>query len=230
MRVGEFLTGLIAGVSSQPAEPRPVLVELFTSQGCSSCPPADALLRSLARRPGVFALAWHVDYWDRLGWKDRFSSADATHRQYGYARRLGLDTVYTPQLVIDGSAVTPGSDSRAADDAIKDAASRAVEGPALSVTTLDDGAVRLDVGEGPNLPATIWLIGYDRAQTTAIRRGENAGRNLTECHVVRRATLLCSWSGKATRLTLPAKEGEAELIMVEPEESGPVLALLDVSR
>jgi hypothetical protein len=188
------------------------------------------LLRTLAQRPGVFALAWHVDYWDRLGWKDRFSSAGATQRQYGHARRLGLDTVYTPQLVVDGSAAAPGSDSRAADDAIKEAASRVVDGPALSVTELGDGTFRLDVGAGPNRPAAIWLIGYDRAQTTAIGRGENAGRNLTECHVVRRATRLCDWSGAATRLMLPEKEGEAELIMVEPEDFGPVLALLNLSR
>src|SRR5271168_2805061 len=104
LRLGACLTGLLSALSGQAAEPRPVLIELFTSQGCSSCPPADELLGTLARQPGVFALAWHVDYWDRLGWKDRYSSADATQRQHDYARRLGLDGIYTPQLVIDGTA------------------------------------------------------------------------------------------------------------------------------
>jgi hypothetical protein len=230
MRLGAFLTGLLLAVPGQAAETRPVLVELFTSQGCSSCPPADALLGELAKRPGVVALAWHVDYWDGLGWKDKFSSADATHRQYDYARRLGLDSVYTPQLVIDGSAETVGSDAGAADAAIKAAASRPVEGPSLAFAADQDGTGRIELGEGPKLPASVWLIGYDRAQTTPVGRGENAGRSLTEYQIVRRATRLGSWNGSAAALSLPAKEGEAELVVVEPDAPGPMLGLLSITR
>ncbi len=230
MRLGAFLTGLLLAIPGHAEETRPVLVELFTSQGCSSCPPADALLGELAKRPGVLALAWHVDYWDGLGWKDKFSSPDATHRQYDYARRLGLDSVYTPQLVIDGSAEAVGSNAAAAEAAIKTAAAKPVEGPRLVLAEQPDGTGRIELGEGPAQAASVWLIGYDRAQTTPVGRGENAGRSLTEYQVVRRATRLGSWSGAAAALALPAKEGEAELVVVEPDAPGPMLALLALAR
>lgn len=230
MRLGAFLTGLLLAVPGQAEETRPVLVELFTSQGCSSCPPADALLGELAKRPGVLALAWHVDYWDGLGWKDKFSSADATHRQYDYARRLGLDSVYTPQLVIDGTAEAVGSNASAAEAAIKMAAARPVEGPSLTLAAEPDGTGRIELGDGPKQAASVWLIGYDRAQTTPVGRGENAGRSLTEYQIVRRATRLGGWSGAAAALPLPAKEGEAELVVVEPDAPGPMLALLAITR
>jgi len=229
MRFAAFLTGLLLTVSSYAA-PRPVLIELFTSQGCNSCPPADALLGELARRPGVIALAWHVDYWDGLGWKDRFSSHAATERQYDYAHRLGEYNVYTPQLVIDGTAETVGSDSRAADAAIRQAAARDVAGPSVSLGPGPDGVAQVLVGAGPKSPATVWLIGYDREQTTPIGRGENAGRTLTEYQVVRRARKLGAWTGEAVTFPLPDKEGEAEIVLIEPDAPGPMLAIGDLAR
>jgi hypothetical protein len=229
MRLGAFLTGLLLAMPGQAA-PRPVLVELFTSQGCNSCPPADALLGELARRPGVVALAWHVDYWDGLGWKDRFSSHAATQRQYDYARRLGLDNVYTPQLVIDGAAEAVGSDARAVDAAIRQAATRNAAGPSVTLAAGADGTAEVAIGEGPKMPATVWLIGYDRQQTTSIGRGENAGRSLTEFQIVRRAHKLGTWTGAAARFPLPDKEGEAELVLIEPDAPGPMLAVDDLAR
>src|ERR1700726_1026943 len=104
------LLGLALGIAPLHAGERPIVVELFTSEGCSSCPPADALLAELAGRPDVLALSFHVDYWDRLGWRDPFSSPDATRRQHGYAELLGLSTVYTPQIVVDGRWQAVGSD------------------------------------------------------------------------------------------------------------------------
>jgi hypothetical protein len=211
----------------QQSTSRPVLVELFTSQGCNSCPPADTLLGKLAQRQGVVALGWHVDYWDELGWKDRFSSAEATTRQYDYARRLGRDGIYTPQVVIDGSAETVGSDEAAVGQAIAQAAARAVQGPSIALSA---DRTQVEIGEAPEAAATVWLIGYDPEQTTSIGRGENAGRRLTEYQVVRRAVRLGSWMGGAASFDLPAKEGDAELILVEPDRSGPMLAIGRIDR
>src|SRR5436190_20900837 len=112
---------LSLGAATPHAGERPTVVELFTSQGCSSCPPADALLAQLAGRPDLLALSFHVDYWDRLGWKDPFSSAAATQRQHRYAELLGLATVYTPQMVVDGKWQAVGSDRSDVEQALSSA-------------------------------------------------------------------------------------------------------------
>ncbi len=115
IKISMLLAALCVAATAAPAgaAQRPIVVELFTSEGCSSCPPADALLAELATRPDVLALSFDVDYWDRLGWKDPFSSPQATARQQDYARLLGTGTVYTPQIVVDGRWEGVGSDRAA---------------------------------------------------------------------------------------------------------------------
>src|ERR1700756_302855 len=123
------LAFLALGIAPLHAGERPILVELFTSEGCSSCPPADALLAELAGRPDVLALSFHVDYWDRLGWRDPFSSPAATERQQRYAELLRLATVYTPQMVVDGKWQAVGSDRAEVEQALGSAAGTRDDGP-----------------------------------------------------------------------------------------------------
>ena len=166
------------------ATERPTVVELFTSEGCSSCPPADALLAELARRPDVLALSFHVDYWDRLGWKDPFSSRAATDRQSRYAKLLKLATVYTPQIVVDGRWEAVGSDRADVERALELARR---DPPEVPVTlALDHGQAQIALGPGGGVAAaSVLLIGFDRRHVTAVKRGENSGRTLAHVDVVR---------------------------------------------
>src|SRR3984893_1423069 len=181
-----LLLSLCVGPPGPPVEAgeRPSVVELFTSEGCSSCPPADALLAELAGRPGVLALSFHVDYWDRLGWKDPFSSRAATDRQNRYATLLALPTVYTPQIVVDGRWQAVGSDRADVERALEHARR---DRPAVPVTlALDNGQAQITLGPGGDgVAASVLLIGFDRRHVTAVKRGENSGRTLAHVDVVR---------------------------------------------
>ena len=173
------------------AEPRPVVVELFTAQGCSSCPPADAYLGQLSARPGVVALAFHVDYWDDTGWRDRFALSQSVTRQKAYVRNLHRPSLYTPQLVLDGR-----SDAVAIDGgAVAKALSEQSEGVPVRVS-LRDGQVVIDVGGYTEQPKSdVLLISYLRHAVSAVGRGENAGRTLEEFNIVRGVLKLGSWEG-----------------------------------
>jgi hypothetical protein len=157
----------------------PLVLELFTSQGCSSCPPADALLGELSHRPGVIALAWHVDYWNSLGWRDPYASAAWTARQRSYARRLH-EEVYTPALIVNGTAMVIGSDKAAVRSAMQQAPMLPVE-VALHRTA---GTAVATVGALPE-GATILRVLYEQEGATRIGAGENAGRRLREYRIVR---------------------------------------------
>src|SRR5437667_5098552 len=188
---------LSLGIAPLHAGERPTVVELFTSEGCSSCPPADALLAELAGRPEVLALSFHVDYWDRLGWKDPFSSPEATRRQHGYAELLRLATVYTPQIVVDGRWQAVGSDRAEVERALGAARRSRDEVPvALAV---DRGRARISVGAGGDgVAATLLLIGFDRRHVTAVERGENGGRTLPHVDVVRGIEEVAQFDGRAS--------------------------------
>jgi len=179
-----LVLGLTAGIASAQAGERPIVVELFTSEGCSSCPPADKLLAELANRPDVLALSFHVDYWDRLGWKDPYSSREATERQNHYATLLDLDTVYTPQIVVDGKWQAVGSDRADVEHALGLAQRQRRDVPVTLV--LDRGRAQIALGPGADIvPAAVLLIGFDRRHVTVVKRGENGGRTLAHVDVVR---------------------------------------------
>jgi hypothetical protein len=207
--------GFIASLSplaAQAAE-RPVVVELFTSQGCSSCPPADAYLRELStQRADVLPLAFHVTYWDGLGWKDPYSMQAATQRQDLYGRRFG-DGSYTPEIVVDGAAGMVGSRRSDVGAAIERAKRNSRTAAAVSVTKNGE-QVSIQVGSGTG-NGRILLIGFDRERTTAIGRGENSGRTLTEANIVRSIRAVGQWSGSALRINEQFPEGQDVAVVLE---------------
>jgi hypothetical protein len=201
-----FLLVLGSSGGSPVAPPRTaVLIELFTSEGCSSCPPADALLtRLLADQPldgvQIIPLEFHVDYWDRLGWKDPFSSAGFTRRQQDYSKVFGEDRVYTPQLVVDGAAEVAGSDEPKVMDAIRKAAT-GTHLPLRVSASLRGDALRLTV-ESPAAPSglektDIVVALVEDGLSSSVRRGENVGRTLKHSAVVRRQQAIAALEPEA---------------------------------
>ena len=186
------------------AQPR-VVVELFTSEGCSSCPPADTYLGELAQRPDVLALAFHVDYWNYIGWNDPYASKLATERQHEYARHLNLRYVYTPQMVINGTTEGVGSERLSIGPMIKAAEDAKALHQHVSIARNVDGAlvIHVDAGAGAE-PATLWLVGFDREHATPVLHGENEGHTLKEYQVVRSFAAVGTWRGQALDLTLAA--------------------------
>ena len=216
------------------AAKRTVVVELFTSQGCSSCPPADALLDELADQPGLLALSFHVDYWDYIGWKDPFASPAHTQRQRAYAQSLGLRYVYTPQIVVDGRTDVVGSQRRKVANAITEAAKRP---SAVEVGLIDDdgGKITLSAGQAPAGGATVYLVMFDDDHDTAVARGENSGRTIHNANVVREYKTLGRWTGAATEFPLDIAAARSQgrggcAVIVQSGTNGPVLgaAILDL--
>jgi hypothetical protein len=195
------------------AQESPTVVELFTSQGCSSCPPADAFLTDLAKRPDVLPLAFHVTYWDYLGWKDPYSFSEATTRQRAYARHFGEDGVYTPQMVVDGTTGFVGSSRSEGLKAIAGAARKRV-----SVSIIRDGQtllIRVGAGTGK---ARVVLVGFDPTHETQIGRGENSGRTLKESNIVRSLSGIADWSGSAVEFRQPPPAGEGFAVLLQTED------------
>jgi hypothetical protein len=181
------------------AQPRPVVVELYTSEGCSSCPPAEAYLGTLRGRSDVIALAFHVGYWDGPEWRDRFALPECAQRQEGYARALQRSSVYTPQLVIDGRYESVGSDGRR----VAQALSARREGVPIGLS-VEEGELRVELGGQAGAPRSdVVLVAYQRQAVSAIGGGENSGRTLAEFNIVRRIQTLGPWSGDARSFRLP---------------------------
>lgn len=192
-----FVLSIAASVSY--AGDKITVVELYTSQGCSSCPPADNLLGKLAGRDDIVALSLHVDYWDYIGWKDPFASPDNTTRQRQYAGKLGMGYVYTPQMVVQGMSHTTGSDQRAVEKLINDT---------LGAKRLDVGVSHSTNGLQIDIPggtfedeeANVFVAAFDARHENDVTRGENSGRKLAHYNVVREMVQIGSWSGDAVSL------------------------------
>ena len=204
-----------------------VVVELFTSQGCSSCPPADALLNDLRRLPGVLTLAYHVDYWDYLGWKDTLASSSNSQRQYDYAKSRGDMDVYTPQIVVDGKHHVVGSARQSVMNAISEARAK----PAVAPLKISESGMELviEIGAGPATgEATLWVMGVLPSQSVKVMKGENAGRSIIYSRTVREAMPAGMWSGSAFTARLP-KSGvlaggcQACVALLQKGKVGPVL-------
>lgn len=220
---------MAAAAANAAPQLRPAVVELFTSEGCSSCPPAESYIGELAQRTDVLALAYHVDYWDDLGWRDRFALSEATRRQSLYARALRRPSVYTPQIVIDGRSDYVGSDRSAVGRAL--AAQR--PGVPLVIAVRNSEAV-IELGsQAGAAPADVVLVAYLRKAVSAIGRGENAGRTLKEFNIVRAARPLGRWSGQAQTLraqlaSLPSDSTDVA-VLVQGVDQGPIVGAASVA-
>ena len=200
----------------------PVVIELYQSQGCSSCPPANAALNDVAGRPGILALSFAVTYWDQLGWKDRFAKPQYTARQWDYARAGGRERVYTPQIIFNGGPMMLGGDRKQFDRLIRSS------GPLSGGPTIDVAAGRVTIGAGkPAGSATVWLVRYDpRVRNVAIRAGENGGKTLPHRNIVTQLSDLGRWSGRPARFGVTAAADPAlrSAILVQRGTGGPLLA------
>lgn len=222
------LAGVILSAGSAVADGHPVVVELFTSQGCSSCPPADEMLRDLAGRDDVIALAFHVDYWDYIGWVDTHGSPENTARQHAYARAAGARTVYTPQFVIGGIDHVIGARGMELVDAVaahRDTAPTVTLGATLEGTVLSVQAEAMEAA-----PMTVQLIRYSEQETVMIERGENAGETFTYANTVVTWDVLTEWDG-AEPLALEAEiDGDyPSVVLVQVLGAGPILAAVDLN-
>ena len=218
-----------AGAQERAASAAPVLVELFTSQGCNSCPPADALLGELAGRADVVALSLHVDYWDYIGWKDPYASPMNTDRQRRYAEALNLRYVFTPQIIVDGRATLWGSHR---DEVLAEIDEAAGRGKPIEIQFLTEGGgkVVIPAGHAPDAGATVWLAVYDRNHETEVKRGENAGRTLRNVNVVRSIERIGTWTGERIEIPLDlnaalARGRDGCAVIVQQGRTGPVLAV-----
>jgi len=197
---------------SSPAssEPRPVVVELFTSQSCSSCRPADALLGELARRRDVAALGFHISYWDGPGWKDPFSSQSSTDRQRAYARLFGLAQVYTPQMIVNGTRDIVGSNRDQVLAAVRDARPETI---APVTFAADHHSVAIGAGNGRG---NVLLVRFAQKRTTRVAGGENARRTLQDANGVEMLTAFGSWNGSALSFAIePPADGEGLAVLVQ---------------
>lgn len=221
-----WLSAVVPGVAQSM---QGVVVELYTSQGCSSCPPADDYFAILAEHDGVIPLALHVDYWDYIGWKDTFAIAKFTDRQRGYAHAAGRKMIFTPQMIVAGGESIEGHNP----DAVEAAIARAQglqSGVALTLTRQGDAVVIRAVANPPlTTGSKVQLVRYRAASAVDIIRGENAGRTITYHNVVTAWSLVGEWSGAAPlEVTAPVEGDDKVVVIIQTEGLAGVLAAAEL--
>lgn len=223
----QLIPFIFAGLSllaSPVAAQSPVVVELFTSQGCSSCPPADKLMHELAKRDDVIALALHVDYWDYIGWKDEFAMPRNAERQRGYARIAHRRSVYTPQMIVNGVTDIVGARPMDLSKAIAEHAAK----PNLIALKVERSGAKVSISARPGKthgPLFVQMVRYTPQRTSDITHGENAGHVLSYANVTEDWEILAEWDGVADLSLETVAEGEKPVVvMVQQGLDGPILA------
>lgn len=218
--------GLWIGISGVAvAQTSPVVVELYTSQGCSSCPPADAFMEELAKSPDVIALSLHVDYWDYIGWRDTFASPQFTQRQKAYAKAVGSRMIYTPQMIVGGLDRVEGNDPAQVSEAIR--RHQAQTSPVRLTVTREGDQIIIRAEADPPLtkPARIQVIRYLPEAKVAIGRGENEGREVTYTNIVTDWQAVATWPGLAPfEMTAAVAGSDPVVVIVQSEGPADVLA------
>lgn len=230
MRKATFLLIALAAAaiwSPALAAKPPVVVELYTAQGCSSCGPANAFVGELAERPGVLPLTFAVDYWDYLGWPDTFARPEFAERQRTYVKRLGLREVYTPQVVIDGRGQAAGGKPEAVEALLKQAL-RAQRNPP-DMLLMQNGRVAVGSAPAPRGGGEVWLIRYDpREVEVEVRKGDNRGETIKHRNIVREVVRLGSWRGRPSAYKVPpaGEDGLESIVVVQQAKGGRIIGVL----
>ncbi len=221
--IKKLLIALLAATVATPAYAQPVVLELFTSQGCSSCPPADALLAKLAQSPDVLALSFHVHYWDYLGWRDPFASPDNTQRQHSYAAALHQRGVFTPQLIAGGAYSAVGNSDYEVNRAILEA--RSAMQPTELTLAAKYNTLHIHVGKGQQTAAGVYAVTYKRNASTQVLAGENGGHTLTSINNVTSVSKLGTWQGTTSDYTLPLvpSPDDGIAVLVQEENHGHIV-------
>ena len=229
----------LAGLTfaAEAGSDRKVVVELFTSQGCNSCPKADMFLAELAERKDVIALGYHVDYWDYLGWKDTLAQPENTMRQEAYRKALGANSKYTPQVIVNGSNHAVGSDRVAVDALISTEQDKSDAGVELAMRMEKDKLViTAGKAQGTAREASLVLVYLGEPQEVAVHRGENSGRTITYVNPVRSFTSIGMWTGEEMRVELPLSEfamhnaGGCAVLLQETDPDGRPGAIIAASH
>jgi len=247
MRIGTFLVGvsLVAALSfadsaraGQPQGPHPIVVELFTSQGCSDCPAADRIVVDLSKRKDILALSFPITYWDMLGWKDTFATEANTNRQKSYAKAMNRSGIYTPQIIVDGQFDVVGNQRERVLSALATRASQIAYDQPVNIS-LGIASGRVEIGipavRGKTKPlATIWVMRTLSQATVNVQQGENRNHQLVYANVVRELQRAGEWTGEAMKLDLPLTLGKSKqdgiVVLLQSHDYGPVLgsALIQV--